>query len=370
MIKANNPIYLPLVALLLCVAQLGTAQVYPGDANNDGSVNNLDVLYVGYAYGSIGPARGEPDVDFTEAAIPLLWEQRFADQDSTNFAFADTDGNGIIDFEDFLTIHRNYGARRLNPTPAAFPEGVRGVDPQLSFGFTPGQPLLTASSVVEIPVLLENHALGTIADVNGLAFTVEYDSDFIREIRLDYSDSWFTQDSAAFQFQNRSPNHANRYEGALTRFGKDPISGAGRILKIRAIIEDDLIGLRPGDTAHVHLNIRFIKMKSGDFQDIPVVGDMTTLVIHHPDMLVPIDDRPIDIPISIFPNPASDWLHIASPVAMERILLYDVTGRLQRQLDMTISNETKVDLAHCKPGIYFIKIITDSGFVIRKIMIE
>lgn len=370
MVETNNPKRLFFLALLLCLAQLGNAQVYPGDANNDGVVNNLDVLYVGYAFGSIGPSRVETDSEFSAAEIPLLWEQRFGDRDSTNFAFADADGNGIVNFEDLLTIHRNFGSRRFNPSPVVFQKGVLGLDPQLKFGAVESVTPVTASSLVEIPVLLESPLFDSVQDVNGLAFTVEYDSEFIQGIRIDYSDSWFLRDSAAFQYQSPHATNPDRYEGALTRFGRNPISGSGKMLKIRAIIEDDLIGLRPGDTAHVHVGIKFIKMKNGDFLDIPVVGDTTTIVIHHPDMLVPDKEIPIEAQVKIYPNPAADWLRIASPVAIEQVEIFNAVGRLFDYVKPEEFYDINIHLHDYKPGIYFIKIHLKSGFVTQKIIIE
>ncbi len=370
MIKTNNPKRLFLLMLLLQLAQLGHAQVYPGDANNDGVVNNLDVLYVGYAYGSVGPSRIDADSEFSEAAIPLLWEQCFGDRDSTNFAFADADGNGIINFEDFLTIHRNFGSRRLNPAPAVFQEGIPGVDPQLKFGVAESVQPITAGSLVEIPVLLESPLRDSVEDVNGLAFTIEYDSEFIQGIRIDYSESWFMRDSAAFQYQADHATNPDRYEGALTRFGRNPISGSGKMLKISAIIEDDLIGLRPGDTAHVHVGINFIKMKNGDFVDIPVVGDTTIIAIHHPDMLVPDQDIPTENQIKIYPNPASDWLRISSPVVMEHVAIYNGMGRLIRYFKQEALYDIIIHLHEHPPGVYFIKIHLESGFITQKIIVE
>lgn len=368
--KTNNPIRLILIALLCCLLQTGAAQVFPGDANNDGIVNNLDVLFVGYAYGSIGPARMERSGDFAEAPIPLFWEQRFANADSTNFAFADANGDGIVNFEDLLAVHRHYGARRLNPKPASFPTGMRGVDPQLKFGPAEGAAQATPGSVIEIPVSLESPMLDSVQHINGLAFSIGYDSDLIREIQLDYSDSWFVEDGQAFSYQIANPNDPNRYDGALTRFGRDPISGGGKVMKVRAIIEDDLIGLRPGDSIHVHLEIKFIQVKDGDFRDVPVLGDTTTIVIYHPDMLVPIDEEPVHTPIRIFPNPATDWLHIVSPVSITRIELYDATGRLIQLTKTGDAKTFQLNLSSCKAGIHFAKILSETGFVIKKIMIE
>lgn len=370
MIKKKNHILSFLTLLLLCFGQPVQAQLYPGDANNDGRVNNLDILYIGYAYGNFGPSRVTPDVEFAEVTIPLLWEQRFPNPDSTNFAFADTNGDGIINFEDFVVVSQNYGAARLNPTPPVFTDGIANIDPQMRFGEITDGILPTAGSIVEIPVFLEHPMLDTLENINGLAFTVEFDSEYIQDIRVDFAESWLVPDSAAFQFQRRSPSNQNRLEAAITRFGRDPVSGTGKVLKLRAVIEDDLIGLRPRDTVHVNVKIKFIKLLDGDFREIPVINGETKIVIYHPDMLVPIDAEPIDIPIQVFPNPARDWLHIISPERMYEFELYNAMGTLMRYVKTSVTSELKVNISEYKSGIYFVKIHTKSGFITKRIVIE
>ena len=96
--------YFILVVLFLAGFPAIHAQVYPGDANNDGIVSNLDILYIGYAYGAIGPIRPSAGTDFSEEAIVLPWSAQFPNPDSTNYAFADADGSGQIDFQDFLIV--------------------------------------------------------------------------------------------------------------------------------------------------------------------------------------------------------------------------------------------------------------------------
>jgi hypothetical protein len=68
--------------------------------------------------------------------------------------------------------------------------------------------------------------------------------------------------------------------------------------------------------------------------------------------------------IGIYPNPVQDVLHIQSSVTIEQAAIYDMNGRIVRQVQMT--NDIAVqDLAR---GIYMIKIQTNKGIEIRKIV--
>ncbi|MBK7872749.1 MAG: T9SS type A sorting domain-containing protein [Saprospiraceae bacterium] len=363
--KVNKYNYVVLIIAWLCCLKQGQAQVFPGDANNDGIINNLDILYIGYAYGTIGPMRSSID-GTTPEAITLPWTQLFPD--STNFIHADTDGNGIVDFLDFVPVFNNYGLRRINPSPPFFSEGIPGIDPSLRFGSPVGTAFPSEGSVVEIPILLEGTFGDSLVDLNGIAFSIEYDQSFIKEIQLDIADSWVALDSAAFLFQ--TPANIGRLDAALTRFGKNPVIGKGQAVKMRAVIEDDLIGLLIRDTAHIHFNIKYIKLKNSDFREQPVAGSNITLVIYHPNSIVPIKERPTDIPIEIFPNPASDRLQIISPKIIQRIEIMNALGQYISYPN--IKNEQRVELMLPPQlkGIAFVKIYTTAGFITRKILIE
>lgn len=77
--------------------------VYPGDCNNDGRVNEIDVLPLGVFYGSVGPRRdslGEETGWGPKQAVE--WSEKRA-------TYADADGNGEVNAADLLIIALNWG---------------------------------------------------------------------------------------------------------------------------------------------------------------------------------------------------------------------------------------------------------------------
>jgi PKD repeat protein len=90
--------------------------VYPGDCNNDGRVNEMDVLPLGVFYGMTGPRRdslGEETGWGPKQAI------EWSDKRST---YADADGNGSVDAADILVIALNWGSAQAQAAPT-FPDG-------------------------------------------------------------------------------------------------------------------------------------------------------------------------------------------------------------------------------------------------------
>ncbi|MDC0204322.1 phospholipase D-like domain-containing protein [Flavobacteriales bacterium] len=74
-------------------------------------------------------------------------------------------------------------------------------------------------------------------------------------------------------------------------------------------------------------------------------------------------DELINIEVSVFPNPSAGKVEIKSDLVIEQINLYAVDGKL---LNTTQESIIQFDTS----GIYFIKIITKKGIVVKKIVIE
>ena len=79
------------------------------------------------------------------------------------------------------------------------------------------------------------------------------------------------------------------------------------------------------------------------------------------------DDFDKDNSISIYPNPTNSIVNINSNNTIKSVKLYDVQGRL---LHTKLINETtsSIDISEKANGIYFLKIISDKGFKVEKIM--
>ena len=71
----------------------------------------------------------------------------------------------------------------------------------------------------------------------------------------------------------------------------------------------------------------------------------------------------IDINISVFPNPSKGKINILTDLEIKQIKLYNVDGKL-------ILNTTSPNFTINNIGVYFIKIITDQGLLVKKIIID
>ena len=65
----------------------------------------------------------------------------------------------------------------------------------------------------------------------------------------------------------------------------------------------------------------------------------------------------------LYPNPASDKLYIITEVEIEKVVVYDVYGR-QQSTDNSQQLLT-IDVTNLNSGVYFIKIVTNDGEIVK-----
>jgi hypothetical protein len=75
---------------------------------------------------------------------------------------------------------------------------------------------------------------------------------------------------------------------------------------------------------------------------------------------------------SIYPNPTSDHVSIIctenSGTDSYIIVLYDALGQELRQILFLSSNQLTVDLSGYSSGVYMLKIVSDAGFFVEKVI--
>ncbi len=359
--------------LLVCLLQLPTlGQIFPGDADNNGRVENYDVLYTGYAFGEIGPSRLGESPEDSEEFISLLWEDIFPS--GLNFAYADADGNGAVDFLDLLTISANYGAENGVVVNSEFLEGVPGTDPAISFDRNAIPPLVTENSTLEIPLFLGSPE-NPLLDVNGIAFNIIYDAELIAELRLDLNPGWLGQDSQLFilqRFPEAVPANSGRLDIAMTRLGKQPSMAFGRIGTLSIIIEDDLIELLPDDVNQLPIAISVVGVGviDGDFNTIPVVEDSIHLEVTNPKAISDVIDKDKNQLVKVYPNPTQSQLNILSTDLIQEIQFYTLSG--QKLKTQPVANRTHfaVPVQGLPAGPLLLKIIGIHSISTKKIWIQ
>ena len=73
----------------------------------------------------------------------------------------------------------------------------------------------------------------------------------------------------------------------------------------------------------------------------------------------------IDSKVEIYPNPANDKLYIETLTQTQTVEIFDIYGRRQKSI-VNGQRSTVIDLSDLKAGIYFVKINTNEGNIVKR----
>ena len=70
----------------------------------------------------------------------------------------------------------------------------------------------------------------------------------------------------------------------------------------------------------------------------------------------------------VYPNPVNDKLYIETEVEVEELVVYDVYGRHQVTETPGLQGSSVIDLTNLNSGVYFVKLVTNEGEVVKRIV--
>ncbi|MEO5775507.1 MAG: T9SS type A sorting domain-containing protein [Flavobacterium sp.] len=80
-------------------------------------------------------------------------------------------------------------------------------------------------------------------------------------------------------------------------------------------------------------------------------------------------DFEVDASISVYPNPTKGNLNIKCDNTIKSVQLFDIQGRIL-QTNLVNENQTNIDISSHSKGVYFIKVLSDKGISVQKIVKE
>lgn len=145
----------------------------------------------------------------------------------------------------------------------------------------------------------------------------------------------------------------NKYEFIFKNIQLDSGGHGNILLKVKS--NDALI---EGNSVTENANIYF------DYNYPVLTNDEETVFA-----TLGINNPIVDASVLLYPNPVKDVVNIRSVSQMQSVQLFDVQGRLL-QTTVINNNEYQLNLTERITGVYFVKITTDSGAKIEKIVKE
>lgn len=348
------------------LAQNLTAQsVWPGDVNNNGVVNKVDLLYLGYAFGATGEARIEQNGDWTPKTAPALWENDFPND--TNYSFADCNGDGIVDLADADIIIRNLGFTHNDIIfiPDEFPQGVSGTNPACEFINTPI--VAPVDQVFNLEIALGSQAL-PIDSMSGFTFFVKVEPAVLGVNNTNFTitnNAWIEGDENTALLTQQQDLENVKLKVAYTKIDQNNLTGSGSIASVSFLIESDVIDLLVIDT--VTFTIDSVLVLDNNLEPIPVVADVLKLAIDR-DFMVNTTEHPLLSAIDLFPNPNKGLLVIESMESiLDRLEIINPLGQVVFQQKLQKTPLQVIDIQELPRGMYWVNLLTKHGIKTKKI---
>jgi agmatine deiminase len=73
--------------------------------------------------------------------------------------------------------------------------------------------------------------------------------------------------------------------------------------------------------------------------------------------------------VSVFPNPANDFVNIYSKTKIDRILILNTSGQVVEDIPVDLNN-FNINVSNYESGVYFIKIVTLENIISKKILVN
>ncbi|MEL7251967.1 MAG: T9SS type A sorting domain-containing protein [Bacteroidota bacterium] len=398
-VKMGRALLAVLITLIFSFSLSAQATLWPGDINDNGVVNNLDVLFWGIAEGQKGPKRDERGVNWHAYDTADDWSDDYLN--GLNYSQGDADGKGKIKPADRKAIlEDNYGLSHGTVTPDVFLVGDASTDPLLLIEAQ--NPIVYPGDEITFDVSLGD-AAHPVDHYFGIAFTIRFDPDYVAsETNNPWEPSVAVFDLHANTWLNANGNkrsneymYLNEEEGELDvvllrkKLGEN--NGHGQIASFTIIMED-IVFLQDQGTTVVIDDIKLIDQYMVEYPVagsteyftilantsalvgrnaglVPAEGDLSVADVLNDENPAPeaevlvLESETTSLQLKLFPNPSAEWLQLTQPAAasLELINIYNASGVLVLQQEAEQSKTQLINIAGLAIGNYYLHLHTASG---------
>lgn len=332
-------------------------QINPGDADQNGKVENFDVLAIGLAYGTLGPARLDSVSNASLAWQPLSYI-------NSDPGAADCNGDGVVDASDAAVVDNNFLDTFSVLKPYDVDTSICSAD-GISFSIES----LSGDSIYDGDTLTLSINLGTAGVLNeayGIAFTLEFDNRFIAgsQIQFQTANSWLLQNDAGLFFKKDFQQTAE-VQLALTKTNHLIAGGSGEILSAILPIDDNIDGIAVAPGWH-DMRLNLVKVRLISEYDIvrSVCVEPSAIRVYKVATGISQQNKS---EVKIYPNPSDGKLVVAGN-RLREVEIADLTGR---NVFSAHAENDRIEIeTSLAPGVYLISIKTDNAVITKKLFIQ
>lgn len=283
----------PLLLVFLMLANLSPAQnVWPGDINNNGVVNCVDILYWGVATGKSGPARSNVSTNWSARPMPGNWNWAFPEGGNMNYAYADADGNGTVEMKDATTaIEKNFGKTHGSFVPDEYSPVTTGRTAAV-LRLEPAAATGAHGSKMNVNLILSRRGLSDIY-FYGLTFTISYNKNLVADTGMTFDDDnnfWVDRNGRNSYMMYKHYPSEGKFEVAVTRLNQSERIDDGEIGIIRIPLQNFSFS-----ESELELKLEKVKLIDKNMNDYPIFISNAKIIIDEgpgpepcPDVISPV----------------------------------------------------------------------------------
>ena len=327
---------------------------WPGDANDDLVVDNLDALEIGLGNGINGNARLSAGNNWNgHTSYPWGTVANGVSDDK----HIDCDGNGIIDLSDTNAVVLNYGLTRPSSRIGKFDEEkISGGNAVLKVDII--QDTIAAGGIGNIALYLGD-AINPITNFYGIAFTLNFDANIIDPTKFSMNaiGSWAgTQNTNLFSILlNDGVN--GTVKGTLSRFDHNNINGQGLLANLGFQTKTSYSG-----TQTVNISVSDIKLINNVNQTTSVIAVNDSAIALNP---ILSNNETTNHAAHFFPNPFTSFLNLKMEKTGNYLLkICDPSGKTIKTISFT-GSKLLLESSDISNGIYFYEISSSNTVISR-----
>jgi hypothetical protein len=327
------------------------SNVWPGDANNDLTADNLDLLSIGVAFGQNGPPRA--NASNVWVAQPMFdWETMFAN--GTDTKHADCDGNGTVGYSDTTALNLNFG--QIHPPLFQQPPVNSNVGALLWMS-TPNY-AVNAGDTCSIGIMLgTNNA--PVSDAYGIAFDLLFNDSLIvpGSLWIEFTNSWMAP-TGQVVWVMKADQHVLLVKIGISRINQMNAAGSGEIARLHFQTNPNRSGVLKGHFSNITL---------ADAHEVqqPTQQQLGSTLI------IGIEDELQIGQLNIFPNPSNGFFQVAPDMQMGSemgLVVTDISGRIIHSQQTVFTGSFTLDLSNESTGVYFMTIRTSEKAYITRLV--
>ena len=342
---------------------LTTDEVWPGDANGDSKVDNIDLLSIGLYNGSNGLVRATTGINWISYLSNNWGQTQFNLMD---YKHADCNGDGAINDKDTLAILQNFGLyHNTNHQPIDPPLINAGNELYFVFPQKPKPGYVTGDTIFAEIWLGKQNA--TIQNCYGIAFNVATFAECITpgSMHLSIPNNWLGNGQNAYRLHRTNENWGVAF-AAFVKKDHVPVTGYGKIATFYFIYN----GKSPWDG---------IPLKFENITAIDQKGNLLNITPYNENIVTGITtETGKQNELSVSPNPFYGNSTINYKIANEAFIKMEVFNNIGQKIGTLVNQkqhpgnyQLKFDSKEyqMENGIYFIRLMNDEHVKILKIVI-